>query len=82
MHINKLLFVFLLLICFFFFLLQGFQPNTQKGRGKIILPPLHYPTGGVLNMFAYVWDLDIYLFSNRLLNIPPPSPHVQSYVVP
>ena len=80
MHVNKLLFVSLWLICFF--KLQGFQPNTQKGRGKIIFPPLHYPIGGVLNMYTYVWDLDVYLFSNRLLNVPLPSLYVQSYVVP
>ena len=36
-HVNKLLFVFLLLICL---LLQGSQLRTQKGRGKLIFPLL------------------------------------------
>ena len=36
-HVNQLLFVFLLFICL---LLQGSQLRAQKGRGKIIFPPL------------------------------------------
>ena len=64
MHVNKLLFVSLWLICFF--KLQGFQPNTQKGRGKIIFPPLHYPIGGVLNMYTYVWAQGLHKVVNEV----------------